>query len=140
MLFHEHHGFRNLLQITDFRTARIPVSYTHLDVYKRQVIEVKLDTGKCQMADLLIILPAFLQLRGEFILAFGGCCHLTGILAVIHHILHPVDLGFIYALHLVHLSAKIQCLRIIFPVRLYQIDQRQFCTVFIRLAFFISEI
>ena len=52
------------------------------------------------MADLLIILPAFLQLLGEFILAFGGCCHLTGILAVIHHILHPVDLGFIYALHL----------------------------------------
>ena len=53
------------------------------------------------MADLLIVFPAFLQLLGEFILAFGGCCHLTGILAVIHHILHPVDLRFIYALHLV---------------------------------------
>ena len=53
------------------------------------------------MADLLIVFPAFLQLLGKFILALGGCCHLTGILAVIHHILHPVDLGFIYTLHLV---------------------------------------
>ena len=53
------------------------------------------------MADLLIIFPAFLQLLGKFILTLGGCCYLAGILAVIHHILHPVDLGFIYALHLV---------------------------------------
>ena len=53
------------------------------------------------MADLLIVFPAFLQLLGKFILTLGGCCHLAGILAVIHHILHSVDLGFIYALHLV---------------------------------------
>ena len=53
------------------------------------------------MADLLIIFPAFLQLLGKFILTLGGCCHFTGILAVIHHILHPVDLGFIHTLHLV---------------------------------------
>ena len=53
------------------------------------------------MADLLIVFPAFLQLLGEFILAFRGCCHLTGILAMIHHILHPVDLRFIHTLHLV---------------------------------------
>ena len=53
------------------------------------------------MADLLIIFPAFLQLLGKFILALRCCCHLTGILAVIHHILHPVDLRFVYALHLV---------------------------------------
>ena len=72
---------------------------TVVDLYA--VIEVKLDTGKCQMADLLIVFPAFLQLLGKFILTLGGCCHLAGILAVIHHILHSVDLGFIYALHLV---------------------------------------
>ena len=53
------------------------------------------------MADLLIVFPAFLQLLGKFILALGGYCHLAGILAVIHHILHPVDLGFIHTLHLV---------------------------------------
>ena len=53
------------------------------------------------MADLLIVFPAFLQLLGKFILALGGCCHLTGILAVIHHILHPVDFGLIHTLHLV---------------------------------------
>ena len=53
------------------------------------------------MADLLIVFPAFLQLLGKFILALRGYCHLTGILAVIHHILHSLDLGFIYALHLV---------------------------------------
>ena len=70
-----------------------------VDLYA--VIKVKLDTGKCQMADLLIVFPAFLQLLGKFILALSGYCHLAGILAVIHHILHPVDLGFVYALHLV---------------------------------------
>ena len=53
------------------------------------------------MADLLIVFPAFLQLLGKFILALPGCCHFAGILAVIHHILHSVDLGFIYTLHLV---------------------------------------
>ena len=53
------------------------------------------------MADLLIIFPAFLQLLGKFILALGGCCHLAGIPAVIHHILHPVNFGFIHTLHLV---------------------------------------
>ena len=53
------------------------------------------------MADLLIVFPAFLQLLGKFILTLGGCCHLAGIPAVIHHILHPVDLGFVHALHLV---------------------------------------
>ena len=53
------------------------------------------------MADLLIVFPAFLQLFGEFILALGGCCHFTGIVAVIHHILHSVDLGLIHTLHLV---------------------------------------
>ena len=70
-----------------------------VDLYA--VIEVKLDTGKCQMADLLIVFPTFLQLLGKFILALPGCCHFAGILAVIHHILHSVDLGFIYTLHLV---------------------------------------
>lgn len=70
-----------------------------VDLYT--VIEVKLDTGKCQMADLLIVFPAFLQLLGKFILVLPGCCNLMGILAVIHHILHPVDLGLIHALHLV---------------------------------------
>ena len=53
------------------------------------------------MADLLIVFPAFLQLLGKFILTLGGCCHLAGIPAVIHHILHPVDLRFVHALHLV---------------------------------------
>ena len=53
------------------------------------------------MANLLILFPALLQLLGKFILALRCCCHLTGILAVIHHILYSVDLGFIYALHLV---------------------------------------
>ena len=53
------------------------------------------------MADLLIVFPAFLQLLGKFILALGSCCHLAGIPAVIHHILHPVDFGLIHTLHLV---------------------------------------
>ena len=52
------------------------------------------------MADLLIVFPAFLQLLGQFLLALSGCRHFTGILAVLHHILHPVDFGFIHALHL----------------------------------------
>ena len=53
------------------------------------------------MADLLIVFPTFLQLLGKFILALGGCCHFTGILTVIHHILHPVDFRLIHTLHLV---------------------------------------
>ena len=53
------------------------------------------------MADLLIIFPTLLQLLGKFILTLGCCCHLAGIPAVIHHILHPVDFGLIHTLHLV---------------------------------------
>lgn len=86
---------QHLIELAVLRGLELTV----IDLYA--VVKVKLDTGKCQMADLLIIFPAFLQLLGEFILAFRGRCHFTGILAVIHHILHPVDLGFIHALHLV---------------------------------------
>ena len=69
-------------------------------VHLYAVIKIQLNAGKCQMADYLIVFPAFLQLLGQFLLALSGCRHFTGILAVLHHILHPVDLGFIYALHL----------------------------------------
>ena len=38
-----------------------------VDLYA--VIEVKFDAGKCQMADLLIVFPALLQLLDKFLLA-----------------------------------------------------------------------
>ena len=53
------------------------------------------------MADLFVVVPALLQLLGQLVLALGGGSGFTGVGGVVHHILHPVDLGFVHTLHLV---------------------------------------
>ena len=57
---------QHLIELAILRGLELTV----VDLYA--VIEIKLDTGKCQMADLLIVFPAFLQLLGEFILTLGA--------------------------------------------------------------------
>ena len=53
------------------------------------------------MADLFVVVPALLQLLGQLVLALGGGSGFTGVGGVVHHVLHPVDLGFVHTLHLV---------------------------------------
>ena len=53
------------------------------------------------MADLFVVVPALLQLLGQLVLALGGGSGFPGVGGVVHHVLHPVDLGFVHTLHLV---------------------------------------
>ena len=55
------------------------------------------------MADHLVVLPALLQLLLELFLPLGGGGHLPGVLAVVDHVLHPVDLRLVDPLHLVEI-------------------------------------
>ena len=70
-------------------------------VHLYAVVEVQRNAGKCQMADLFVVVPALLQLLGQLVLALGGGSGFPGVGGVVHHVLHPVDLGFIHTLHLV---------------------------------------
>ena len=70
-------------------------------VHLHAVVEVQRNAGKRQMADLFVVVPALLQLLGQLVLALGGGSGFTGVGGVVHHILHPVDLGFVHTLHLV---------------------------------------
>ena len=55
------------------------------------------------MADFLVILPALLELLLQLLLTLGGDGHLAGVLAVVDHILHPLDFALIDPLHLVEI-------------------------------------
>lgn len=55
------------------------------------------------MADFLVIFPALFELLLQLFLALGRGGHLTGILAVVDHILHTVDFAFIDPLHTVEI-------------------------------------
>lgn len=50
------------------------------------------------MGDLLIVLPALLQLFLQLLLPLGRGRHLTLVFAVVNHVLHPLDLAGIHPL------------------------------------------
>ena len=65
------------------------------------VIQVQLNATQGKVGDHLVIVAALFELLLELFLPLGGSGNLTGVGAVVDHVLHPVDFGLINPLHLV---------------------------------------
>ena len=67
------------------------------------IVQVQLDAAQGEVGDHLVVVAALFELLLELFLALGGSGNLTGVGAVVNHVLHPVDFGLIDALHLVEI-------------------------------------
>ena len=65
------------------------------------IVQVQLNAAQGKVGDHFVIVAALFELLLQLFLPLGGSGHLAGVGAVVDHVLHPVDLRLIDALHFV---------------------------------------